>query len=200
MADILLVNIDGGSQDRIPALLRQIGCDVALAGDREETIGLASGSAWDLIVLDVDIPDQQCLEICQEIKEITTTIPLVILSNANPDESLIKGFSAGADGVIIKPVAVAVFAAQINALLRRARWAQQEKEAAMEQGMDCFDWAEMEGLSPQERIMLTCSFTLQDKRKHETPPYEMFRVPGGAYLVKTPRVAGIRHINLVLYD
>lgn len=201
MTDILLACIGGDSHAEILALLKHVGCNVALTGETEEITSLATGSTWDLIVLDVGVPDQRCLEICQAIKEVTTTIPLIILSAAgSSDESLIRGLSAGADEFIVKPVTAAVLVARINALLRRARWSQQQEEAVMGQMTDRVDWAELEGLSQEEIIMLTCSYTLQEKGQQHAPPYELFQIPGGAYVVKTSKRPGDKHITLILTD
>ena len=74
---------------------------------------------YDLVILDVSLPDGTGLDLCKKIRQ-TSQIPIVFLTAADEETDIIIGLDIGGDDYITKPFKLAVFLSRINALLRRS--------------------------------------------------------------------------------
>ena len=72
----------------------------------------------DLILLDVDLPDLDGREVCRRLRERGVRSPVIMLTGASADESVIQGLESGANDYVTKPFRFAVLAARIRAQLR----------------------------------------------------------------------------------
>ena len=83
--------------------------------------GLASWQAEqpDLVVLDLNLPKLDGLEVCRRIRTVDNT-PIIMLSVRSGDEVIVKGLELGADDYIVKPFSPSQLVARIRAVLRRA--------------------------------------------------------------------------------
>ena len=108
---------------------RALGRGIALAlagGDREiETAAtLAEGrrrlgeAAWDLLVLDLNLPDGNGLDLLSGLRR-TSRIPVLILTANDLESDQVAGLELGADDYVTKPFSLAVLRARVNSLLRR---------------------------------------------------------------------------------
>lgn len=73
---------------------------------------------FDLIVLDINLPDGSGFELCRWIKELKD-IPLIFLTVCDMEKDTIKGFELGADDYITKPFSVGIFRKRVAAVLKR---------------------------------------------------------------------------------
>ena len=73
---------------------------------------------FDLLILDINLPDGNGLEFCRELKE-KTQIPIALLTAKDMEMDIVKGLESGADDYITKPFSLMVLRARIRALLRR---------------------------------------------------------------------------------
>lgn len=91
--------------------------DVARTGDEKDR--LWEEGKYDLVVLDVSLPDGSGFDICRDIRQ-TSKIPIIFLTAADEEADIIMGLDIGGDDYITKPFKLAVFLSRINALLRRS--------------------------------------------------------------------------------
>ena len=91
--------------------------DVARTGLEAETLWV--NGKYDLVILDVSLPDGSGFDICRKIRQ-TSKVPIMFLTAADEETDIIMGLDIGADDYITKPFKLAVFLSRINALLRRS--------------------------------------------------------------------------------
>ena len=99
--------------------LENEGYQVDAAYDGLEAVELARSGSFDLIILDVMMPELDGLEACMRIREFST-IPIIILTARSEDMDKVIGFEYGADDYITKPFNILELKARIRALLRRS--------------------------------------------------------------------------------
>ncbi len=91
--------------------------DVAYTGD--EGLGLALTGTYDLVILDLMLPDRDGIEITRELRAHHVPTPVLMLTARGAVEDRVAGLNAGADDYLIKPFAMAELLARVAALLRR---------------------------------------------------------------------------------
>jgi two-component system response regulator MprA len=118
MARILLIDDD----QRLGLALRRAlgfeGYDVALARDGEAGLNLAAQAEPDLVVLDLQLPGLDGLDVCRRLRS-RGDVPIMMLTARDEVADRVKGLDAGADDYLVKPFAVDELLARIRALLRR---------------------------------------------------------------------------------
>mgnify|MGYP000902747330 CR=1 FL=1 len=93
--------------------------DVCLTGfEGEET---AAGQQYDVIVLDLMLPDRDGIEICRNLRRRKVSTPLIMLTALGSTEDKVNGLDAGADDFLPKPFKFEELLARIRALLRRGQ-------------------------------------------------------------------------------
>lgn len=91
--------------------------DVAHTGSEKDR--LWEEEKYDLVILDVALPDRSGFELCQEIRR-SSKVPIMFLTAADEETDIIMGLDMGGDDYITKPFKLAVFLSRIHALLRRS--------------------------------------------------------------------------------
>jgi len=91
--------------------------DVAFNGREGLTLALSGG--YDLIILDLMLPDLDGVEICRRLRQADVGTPLLMLTARGSVEDRVAGLTAGADDYLVKPFAMAELLARVAALLRR---------------------------------------------------------------------------------
>ena len=81
---------------------------------------LAEEDNFDLVILDVNLPDGNGFDFCRELKERDSGLPVIFLTVRNDAADVISGFETGADDYVTKPFDLEILASRIRALLRRA--------------------------------------------------------------------------------
>ena len=117
---ILLVDDEKLIVKGIKFSLEQDGMTVVTSHDGEEGLSIARREEFDLIVLDIMLPKMDGIEICQAIREFSTT-PIIMLTAKSEDMDKIMGLEYGADDYITKPFNILELKARIKAILRRAK-------------------------------------------------------------------------------
>ena len=74
---------------------------------------------YDLVILDVSLPDGSGYDICRKIRKVSK-VPIMFLTAADEETDIIMGLDIGGDDYITKPFKLAVFLSRVNALLRRS--------------------------------------------------------------------------------
>lgn len=119
MKRILLVEDDLSLVNGLSFAIKKQGYDLNVARTIFEANVMWADSNYDLVILDVSLPDGTGLELCKKIRQ-TSRVPIVFLTAADEETDIIMGLDIGGDDYITKPFKLAVFLSRINALLRRS--------------------------------------------------------------------------------
>ncbi|MGF1936479.1 MAG: response regulator transcription factor, partial [Nostoc sp. ChiQUE02] len=92
---------------------------VDTASDSRSALELAEATEYDLIVLDVMLPDENGIRLCRQLRTQNQQEPILLLTGKVDPADRIAGFEAGADDYITKPYELSELLARIRALLRR---------------------------------------------------------------------------------
>lgn len=94
------------------------GYTVSIANDGKEALSMFSKNTFDLVLLDVMMPEMDGFQVCREIRK-TSTIPIIMVTARGEDFERIMGLDMGADDYIVKPFSPGEVMARIRAILRR---------------------------------------------------------------------------------
>lgn len=100
------------------ALAKQ-GYETDIARTKLEAEKLWSDGKYDLVILDVSLPDGSGYDICKKIRQTSKT-PIIFLTAADEETDVIMGLDIGGDDYITKPFKLSIFLSRVNALLRRS--------------------------------------------------------------------------------
>lgn len=120
MTKILLVEDDGQIASYLGELLRAEGFDTQIAGSKKEASECLLIQAFDLVLLDVSLPDGNGFSICAEIKK-EYEIPVIFLTASGDEYSVVAGLDMGADDYIAKPFRPRELISRIRSVLRRCK-------------------------------------------------------------------------------
>jgi two-component system phosphate regulon response regulator PhoB len=99
------------------------GYRVAVAGDGEEALTLASERAPDLVILDWMLPKVSGIEVCRRLRgrAETRNVPIIMLTARGEESDRIRGLDTGADDYVVKPFSMVELTARVRAVMRRIR-------------------------------------------------------------------------------
>ncbi len=118
---ILLVEDDPTTARSIELMLNHASFNVYLTDMGEEGIDLAKLYDYDLILLDLDLPDMNGMEVLRQIRLSRIDTPILILTGADDTEIKLRGFGFGADDYMTKPFHREELVARIQAIIRRSK-------------------------------------------------------------------------------
>lgn len=116
---ILLVDDEVELTDPLSRLLQKQGYAVEVAADGRAGSEMATGGAYDLLILDWMLPGKSGLEICREVRSRGQTTPVLFLTAKDTIDDRVDGLDAGADDYLVKPFELRELLARVRALLRR---------------------------------------------------------------------------------
>ena len=116
MKRIFFVEDDLSLINGLSFAVKKQGYEIDIARTSHEAQNLWINGKYDLVILDVSLPDGSGFDICKMIRE-TSKIPIMFLTAADEETDIIMGLDIGADDYITKPFKLAVFLSRINALL-----------------------------------------------------------------------------------
>ena len=99
--------------------LKKQGYEIDIARTSMEAESLWQNGIYDLVILDVSLPDGSGYDLCRKIRE-TSRVPVMFLTAADEETDITMGLDIGGDDYITKPFKLAVFLSRVNALLRRS--------------------------------------------------------------------------------
>jgi two-component system cell cycle response regulator CtrA len=118
---ILLVEDDATTSKSIEMMLQNANLNVYATDLGEEGIDLAKLYDYDLILLDLNLPDMTGHEVLRQLRVAKVETPILILSGTDDTESKLKGFGFGADDYMTKPFHRQELIARIHAIVRRSK-------------------------------------------------------------------------------
>lgn len=116
---VLIIEDEKKISDVVELYLRREGFKTRVAGTGEEAIKLVN-EPFDLIVLDLMLPDISGEELCGTIRE-TSDAPIIMLTAKSGEEDRIRGLGLGADDYVVKPFSPRELVARVKAQLRRTK-------------------------------------------------------------------------------
>ncbi len=118
---VLLVEDDPTTSKSIEMMLTHANLNVYSTDMGEEGVDLAKLYDYDLILLDLNLPDMTGHEVLRQIRLARITTPILILSGLDDTDSKIRGFGFGADDYLTKPFHREELVARIHAIIRRSK-------------------------------------------------------------------------------
>jgi two-component system KDP operon response regulator KdpE len=149
----LVVDDEPQMQRLLTITLEANGYGVATAGTVKDALALAAQRRFDIIILDLGLPDGSGLDVLKQIREWSQT-PVLVLTVLDEEADKIEALDAGADDYVTKPFSTGEFLARLRATLRRVDTGKLE-ESVFRAGDLTVDFAARKVIRNGERIKLT---------------------------------------------
>ncbi len=117
---ILLVEDDPDLQDGLKEMLELEGYTVTLAGTVREAQSAWDGAGFDLVILDIRLPDGSGLALCRQWRQAGNQVRILFLTACGDELQVVQGLEAGGDDYVAKPFRLRELASRIHAQLRRS--------------------------------------------------------------------------------
>jgi two-component system response regulator RegX3 len=155
---ILVVDDDPGIQDVVRFALAGEGFEVDVVADGESALRQATTGVYDVIVLDVMLPDVPGTEVCRRLRAEGSAVPILMLTARDAEVDRVVGLELGADDYIPKPFSRAELVSRVRAILRRRELDRAEAAAPVREiGGLRLDFARHEVSVEGEPVQLTPS-------------------------------------------
>jgi two-component system, OmpR family, response regulator RegX3 len=156
---VLIVEDEPSIRRGLSDVLRFRGCEVVAVADGAEGLRLGESVRFDLIVLDIMLPELDGFSVCERLRAAGREMPILMLTAKGDEDDVVRGFEAGANDYVIKPFGVRELTARLDALLRRSPRAAADEfrvgplvvdavRGEARAGDDCFE------LTPREVLLL----------------------------------------------
>ena len=120
MCKILLLEDDAGLIDGLVYSLERNGFSLDVARTVKDAENYLLKHEYDLLLLDVTLPDGTGFEVCEHVRKTGSDVPIIFLTAADEEINVIRGLDSGGDDYITKPFKLGELCSRIKALLRRA--------------------------------------------------------------------------------
>ena len=125
---LLVVEDEAAIAEGLALNLGLKGYDVAVVGDGRHALDKLEAETWDLVLLDVRLPEVDGFEVCRQLRARRDFTPVLMLTARSQPDDVIYGLKVGADDYVAKPFDLAELLARVEVLLRRHRWASEGAE------------------------------------------------------------------------
>jgi len=119
MRKVLIVEDDIEISDLLEIHLGDLNCEITKVFDGKSGLELAEENFYDLIVLDIMLPEIDGFEVCREIRKKETHTPILMLTSKSEEMDKVLGLEFGADDYLTKPFSIREFIARVKAIFRR---------------------------------------------------------------------------------
>lgn len=133
MKKILLVEDEAHVVSFIKKGLSEEGFEVSVAFDGKTGLQLALENTFDLIILDIMLPEMNGLEVCKAIRLENQFVPILFLTALGTSENIVLGLENGADDYLVKPFKFIELVARIKTLIRRVKGKEPKSENKIEE-------------------------------------------------------------------
>jgi two-component system OmpR family response regulator len=120
LASLLVVDDDAHIREVMRFALEKSGHQVTEAADGAAALGLFQKQAFDLLVLDIVMPEMDGLELCRKIRALGE-VPIIFVSSRDEELDRVLGLELGGDDYLTKPFSPRELSARVAAVLRRGR-------------------------------------------------------------------------------
>lgn len=115
---VLIIDDDADLRQLASLIFKNVGAQVATAGDGLEAMSKLFTQKPDLILLDVMLPGMDGFEVCKRIRQVSNA-PLIMLTALNREQEMLRGLETGADDFLSKPFNKDILLARARTVLRR---------------------------------------------------------------------------------
>ncbi|MFA9464671.1 MAG: response regulator transcription factor [Velocimicrobium sp.] len=137
---ILLLEDDISLVDGLKYALKRNGFDVELVRTVREAIDcIPDIENYNLLILDVTLPDGTGFEVCEKVRKYGNQIPIIFLTASDEEVNVIRGLDSGGDDYVTKPFKLGELCSRIHALLRRADLSNQNNNTVIKCGDTSID-------------------------------------------------------------
>jgi len=140
--------------------LEEHGYKINTAGTGEEARALIAAHDFDLLILDIMLPDINGIELCRQIRLTNTQTPILILSALEQVQNKVAGLKAGADDYLIKPFHFSELLARIEALLRRQNITPKEDHTLIFDDLKLDTWSNVAERAGSQITLTAKEYTL----------------------------------------
>lgn len=116
---------------------------------------LVATEEFDLVLLDVNLPDGNGMDLCRELKEECPQLPVIFLTANDLEEDVVAGFDLGADDYVTKPFSMKILLKRVEAALRHAGGKEQSPKDLWADGFLSLDFGSLTARRGQEQIAIT---------------------------------------------
>lgn len=117
---ILLLEDDISLIDGLQYSLEKNGFELEIARTVSQAVSLIAKKQYDLLLLDVTLPDGTGFTVCEQVRKKGNDVPIIFLTASDEEVNVIRGLDSGGDDYITKPFKLGELCSRIRALLRRA--------------------------------------------------------------------------------
>jgi len=137
--------------------LEQEGYQVTHAETGSAAMQIFDNERFDLVVLDLMLPDGHGIDLCKKMRETSPQLPILILTALGEEHSRVKGLQAGADDYLGKPFNLEEFLLRVSGMLRRSTWYQPDlsKNESYQFGRNSVDLKNLQAVTANGIIRLT---------------------------------------------
>ena len=118
MKRILIVDDDQALSDIMRDMLENYGYEAELAGSVDEAFTLLTDKKYEMVLLDINLPDGTGFDVCTELRRVSD-VPVIFASARTSLDDKVTGFETGADDYLPKPYSMKELLVRVNALMRR---------------------------------------------------------------------------------
>ena len=137
LSRILLLEDDSSLVDGLCYSLKKSGYEVETAGCVREAKEFLARRQYDLLLLDVTLPDGTGFQVCEAVRAQGDQVPIIFLTASDEEINVIRGLDSGGDDYVGKPFKLGELLSRIRALLRRAGVKQAEEKIRGEDSLVC---------------------------------------------------------------
>ena len=119
MSKIALVEDDENIATTIKIAFEAIGNQFYSFGNAEDFLNKVKNISYDLILLDINLPGMNGLDLCQSIRRINTIVPIIFLTANSEEEMAVKALSIGGQDYVRKPFGLKELIARVNLLINK---------------------------------------------------------------------------------
>ena len=157
MTKLFLLEDDLSLVSGLTFAFQKQGYELTVARTLAEADALCPKTQYDLLVLDVSLPDGSGFTFCQKVRA-TSRVPIIFLTASDEDLNVIMGLDIGGDDYITKPFKLGVLLSRVNALLRRAgNFAQTAPQNPLQSGSIRVDLLQSQAFKNGQKLDLTAA-------------------------------------------
>ncbi|MFK4565587.1 winged helix-turn-helix domain-containing protein [Enterococcus sp. UD-01] len=140
--NVLMIEDNESVSEMMQMFFLNEGWDAAFKYDGKEGLDafLENPEKWDMITLDLNLPTMDGMSVCREIRKVSSTVPIIMLTARDSESDQVIGLEMGADDYVTKPFSPLTLIARIKALHRRSEIGEHLAEST-EQSDEQFDVA-----------------------------------------------------------
>ncbi len=119
MREVLIIEDEAPLVELLQLHLQDLGCHVTSFDNGRSGLAWARSHVFDLLILDINLPGIDGLEVCRQLRQLGIKSPILMLTARTDERDKIAGLETGADDYVTKPFSIREFIARVKAMFRR---------------------------------------------------------------------------------